>query len=74
MATNDEALVRYQKALCVFGYHVYKARWEVATGKTFVCMAEPGNSHDRHTMAVGKDKKVVEHLPQSVTVARFFFF
>ena len=53
MAANDEAIVLYQKALCVHvhvhahGYHVYKVIWKAATGKTLLCMAcaEPGNSH-----------------------------
>ena len=38
MAVNDEAIVRYQKALCVCGYHVYKETREAATGKTLVCV------------------------------------
>ena len=39
---KDEAIMRYQKALCVCGYHVYKERGEIATGETLVCMVEPG--------------------------------
>ena len=31
-----------------------------------VCVAEPGNSHDRKVMAVEKDVKVIGHLPQKV--------
>ena len=52
MAANYEAIVWYQKALCVHGYHVYKDTWEATTSETLVCMAEPGNSHHRNAIAV----------------------
>ena len=36
MAAKDEAIVRYQKALCERGYHVYKEIWEAASGRSLV--------------------------------------
>ena len=64
MAANDEAIAWYQNTLlCVHGYHVYKEKWEAASGKTLVSVAEPGNSDDRHTAAVKKDGKVIGYLP-----------
>ena len=40
MAANDEAIVRYQKGLCVHGHHVYKEIWEDSTVKTLEHVAE----------------------------------
>ena len=28
IAKNNKAIVRYQKVLCLHGYHVYKEIWE----------------------------------------------
>ena len=50
---NDKAIIR-----CI-----YKEIWEIATGETLVCVAEPMNSHDRNGLAVEKDKKVIGHWP-----------
>ena len=58
MAINNEATLRYQKALCERGYHIYKEIGEAATGETLVCMAEPANSHNKNTVAVEKEGKV----------------
>ena len=38
MAVNDEAIERYQKALCVCGYHAYEEMWEAATDEARVCV------------------------------------
>ena len=63
MVANDNAIVvRYQKALCLRGYHMYKEIWEAATCETLVCVAEPANSHNRNTAAIEKDRKVIGHL------------
>ena len=72
MAANDEAIVQYQKALCVHRYNIYKEIWEAGTGEALVCMAEPRNSHDRNTVAVEKDRKVIQHLQQSVAIVHSF--
>ena len=45
---------------------------KVPTGETLVCVAEPGNSHDRNAVAVEKYGKVIGRLPQSVAVVSFF--
>ena len=66
MAANNEAIVWCQKALSVRGYRIYKEIWEAAPGKTHVCVAEPGNPHNRNVVAVEKDRKVIGHLPQKV--------
>ena len=67
MATNDEAIVQYQKALPVHGCHVYREIWEAACGETLVCVAEPGNCHDWNAVAVEKDGKVVGSLQRRVS-------
>ena len=66
LATNDEAIIRYQKALCVHGYHVCKEIWEAVIGEFLVCMTEPGNSHHWNAMAVEMDENVIGHLPRKV--------
>ena len=67
MATNDEAIVWYQKALCACGHHIYKDVLEAATGETLASVIEPGiNSHERNAVALEKDRKVTGHLPQKV--------
>ena len=66
IATKDKVIVRYQKAICVRGYHVYKAVWEATTGKTLVLVAESGNSHNRNIVAVEKDGKVIGYLSWKV--------
>ena len=41
MASNKDAIiVRYQKTLCVCGYHIYKAIWEAATCEILAHVAE----------------------------------
>ena len=67
MCTMAKAVTQYQKALRVCGYHVYKDIWEVAVGKTVVCMLEPGNFHDRTAVAVEKEGRIIGHLPQKVS-------
>ena len=57
----------YQKALCVRGYYDYKNIWEAAVGETVVCMLEPGNFHDRNTVAVEKDGRIIGQLPRKVS-------
>ena len=67
MATNNEAIVRYQKALCACGHHIYKGVLEAATGETLVSVVEPRiNSHKRNAVAVEKDGKVTGHFPRKV--------
>ena len=64
----------YQKKLCGCGSRVSKEIWEAATSKTLVCVEEPENSHDRNAVAVGKDGKVIGHVPQRIVmVVRSFF-
>ena len=68
MATNDEAIVRYQKALCALGHHIYKDALEASTCETLVFVVEPGiNSHKRTALVVEKDGKVTGHLPREVS-------
>ena len=67
MAMNNKAIVRYQKALSVHGYHIYNEIWEAASDETLVCMTEPGNSDDRNAVAVEKEGKVTGHLPRKVS-------
>ena len=62
MAANDEAIVQYQKASCVRGYHIDQETGEAATGKTLVCVVEPRSFNDRNTVAVEKDEKDIGHL------------
>ena len=62
-----KAVTKYQKALCVRGYHVCKDIWKVAVGGTVVCVLEPGNFHDRNVVAVEKDRRIIDHLPQKVS-------
>ena len=49
-----KAVMQYQKVLCVHWDHVYKDIWEAAVCETVVCVLEPGNFHDRNTIAVEK--------------------
>ena len=51
--------MQYQKALCVREYHIYK---EVAVGKTVVCVLEHSDFHDRNTVSVEKDERIIGHL------------
>ena len=62
MAIN---VMQYWKALCI--QHVFKDIWEEAVGETVVYVLEPGNIHDRNTIADEKDGKIISHLPWKVS-------
>ena len=62
-----KAVTQYKKALCVRRYHAYKDIWEVPVSESVVCLLEPGNFHDRNSIAVGKDRRIIGHLPQKVS-------
>ena len=62
------------RKLCVYVDTTFTRRYgEAATDEALVCVAEPGNSHDRNAVVVERDRKVVGHLPQKVSWLYTFF-
>ena len=45
-------------------HHVYKSVWTPFVGEILNTKREPGNSYDRHAVAVVRDSCVVGHLPR----------
>ena len=52
---------------------MYQDLWETALGDELQCKREPSNLKDRYIVAVIKDKRVVGHLPQKISVACSLF-
>ena len=67
------AVTKYQKALCVCGYHVYEDIWEMKPyiyAEKVDCLLEPGNFHDKIAIAVEKDGIIIGYLPRNVLCIR----
>ena len=58
---------KYERDLCVCGYHIYEAIWWAVVGETLACKKEPQNIHDRYALAVKKDGNMIGHLPKIVS-------
>ena len=67
------ATVKYERELCVLGYHVYKRISDASVGETLVCSRESGNLHDRYAVSVEKNGRVIGHLPRTVSRACALF-
>ena len=70
MSKMAKVVTKYQKALCICGYHVHKDIWEAAVGETVMSMLEPSNFYDRNAVAVEKDGRIIDHLPQKASRVR----
>ena len=60
---KDEAIVRYQKALCVCGYHMFTRKDGKLQLVKLLCAWWSQRTLMTNTMEVEKDEKVIEHLP-----------
>ena len=56
-----------ERNICVHGYHVYRALWDVAIDEDLVCKREPSNECDRYAVAVKKDGVFIGHLPWTIS-------
>ena len=59
-------------ALCLFesvvhGHHIHKEVWTLRTGEELLVEKEPGNSQDRHAVALVKDRIIVGYVPQELS-------
>ena len=59
-------------ALCLFssvvcGHHIYKEVWTPRTGEELLVEKEPGNSQDRHAVALVKDEIIVGLVPRELS-------
>ena len=48
---------------------MYKKSWEVTVGEELECKREPSNLMDRYAVAVVREGKVTDHLPQKKSFA-----
>ena len=46
----------YQLRWCVQGYHVYRDKWDAATGEELECVREKNNLKDSYAVAMMCDK------------------
>ena len=65
-------------ALCLFesvvrGHHIYKEVWTPRTGEELLVEKEPGNSQDRHAVALVKDGITVGHVPRELSSTFWHF-
>ena len=66
-------------ALCLFEsvvlgpHHIYKEVWMPRTGEELLVEKEPGNSQDRHAVALMKDKINVGHVSRELSSTFWHF-
>ena len=55
------------------GHHIYKNLWTPSIGESLSLALESGNSHNRFTVSLVKDERVVGHVPREVSRIFFYF-
>ena len=74
VSTNNSSLEVAEIHSYVRGYHAYMELWEdPQQGQCLLLKREPGNTLDKHAVAVLKDGQIVGHMPYNLapTVSQF---
>ena len=67
LVTYAERMEEYERDLYVCGFNVNHDTWEAADGEVLDCKKGPGNTKDRHAVAVKKEATVIGHLPKKTS-------
>ena len=64
--------------LCLFesvvhGHHIYKEVWMLRTREELLMEKEPGNSQDRHAVALVKDRMIVGDVARELSSTFWHF-
>ena len=73
MASQGSRESSYKKRSVVRGHHIYKRVWTPVVGEELSLKTEDGNLHDKHAVAVIKDRQIVDHVPRSISKVSWFF-
>ena len=64
----------FEKASCIWGFHVYQDNWTPILDKRLACKNEPGNPRDWYAVTVCKaGDEIVGHLPRNISIMHSIF-